>query len=180
MTTQMQEWITNALLLLMSKKNYKNISVVDIVAEAHIGRRTFYRHFKTKDEILLLYCQTILQDFAHFILCKKELTLYSVSLSYFEFCQKHFDFLKLLQQSNMLHFIGDRLPDFLSEVAIMIGHVLPEQVTATYEKQDIYYYAYYFDMGGYWNITTLWLKKNQPEPPEEMAKMIVDIIYRTL
>ena len=166
----MQQWITDALLLLMSKKNYRDISIVDIVSEAHIGRRTFYRHFKAKDDILLLYCQIILQDFAHYILCKEEMTLYSVSLSYFEFCKQHLDFLKLLQQSDMLHFIGDRLPEFMSDVAIMVGHVLPEQIAATHKRQDIYYYAFYFDMGGYWNITTLWLKKIQRETPEEMEK----------
>jgi AcrR family transcriptional regulator len=175
--TRTQEWIIEALLLLMHKKNYREITVIDIVSQAHIGRRTFYRYFKTKDDILLLHCNSILKDFADFILSKDEMTLYSVSLSYFEFCNKHLDFFKLLQRSEILYFFGDRLPEFMAHVAVITGHVLPEQIEAT---QNNYYYAFYFDMGGYWSITTLWLKKEQRETPEEMANMIVNIIYRQL
>lgn len=172
------EWIIQAFLALLSRKSYSEITIIDIALEAHIGRRTFYRHFKSKEEVLLAYCQSIMKDFAAFIRMKEEITLYSVSLSYFEFCHKHIDFLVLLQESDMLHFIGDRLPEFLADVAIMVEHVSPQEVMETYEKQDLYYYVHYFNMGGYWNITKLWLQKKDRKTPQEMADMIVKIMNR--
>ncbi|WP_414150902.1 TetR/AcrR family transcriptional regulator [Acetobacterium carbinolicum] len=176
--TQTQEWIIDALLSLMKDKHYREITVSEIVSEAHIGRRTFYRYFKTKDDILLLYCHAIMQDLAHIILDKNNMTLYSVSLSYFECLNQYLDFLRLMQQSEMLYFIGDKLPEFMANVAVMTGHVMPNQIAATERRQDHYYYAFYFDIGGYWSITTLWLKKEPRETPEEMAKMIVEVIYK--
>jgi AcrR family transcriptional regulator len=178
--TETQEWIISALLTLMDEKNYHKITIVDIASKAHIGRSTFYRNFKTKDDILLLYCNVIFQDFGQIIRCKDEMTLYSISLSYFEFWNQHLDFLKLLRKSNMLYFIGDRLPDFIANVAVSVKHVLPEEIEDTRKRQDSYYFAHYFNIGGYWSITTLWMNKEQRETPEEMATIIEKIIFRKL
>ena len=178
--TQTQEWIISALLNLMDKKNYREITIVDIASTAHIGRRTFYRYFKTKDDILVLYCSVILKDFAQKIRNKEEITLYSVSVSYFEFWNQHLDFLKLLRKSDMLYFVGDRLPEFLAYVAVLVDHVMPQEIEDTMKRQDSYYYAHYFNMGGYWSITTLWMEKENRETPEEMATIIESIIYRKL
>lgn len=173
-----QDWIIQAFLLLLSRKKYSEITIIDISLEAHIGRRTFYRHFKSKEEVLLLHCKTIIKDLAAFIRNKSEITLYSVTLSYFEFCQKHLEFLLLLQESDLLYFIGDRLPEFLADVAVMVDHVSPKDVLETYAKQDLYYYAHFFNMGGYWSITKLWLQKQEREAPQEITKMIVKIMNR--
>lgn len=178
--TQTQEWIINALLTLMDKNKYREITIVDIASKAHIGRRTFYRHFKNKDDILVLYCNVILKDFAQKIREKDEMTLYSVSVSYFEFWNKHMHFLKLLRKSDMLYFVGDRLPEFLAYVAILVDHVLPEEIENTMKRQDGLYYAHHFNMGGYWSITTIWMEKEQRETPEEMAAIVEKIIYRKL
>lgn len=178
--TQTQEWIISALLSLMNKKNYREITIVDIVSEAHIGRRTFYRYFRSKDDILLLYSNVIMKDFAEIILSKNEMTLYSVSLSYFEFWNKHLDLLILLRKSNMLYFIGDRLPELMVKVAVMVEHSNPDEVAFTKDNQDSYYYAHFFNIGGYWSITTRWLEKEHRESPEEMAKIIEEIVYRKL
>lgn len=173
-----REWIIQAFLSLLSRKKYSEITIVDISLEAHIGRRTFYRHFKTKEEVLLIQCKTIIKDFAAFIRLKEEISLYSVTLSYFEFCQKHLAFLLLLKESDMLYFMGDRLPEYLADVAIMVKHVTSSDVLEVYANQDLYYYAHYFNMGGYWSITKLWLQNENRETPQEIANMIVKIMNR--
>ncbi|GMQ57484.1 TetR/AcrR family transcriptional regulator [Vallitalea sediminicola] len=177
---QTQEWIISALLELMDKKNYREITIVDIASKAHISRRTFYRHFKTKDDILVIYCNVILKDFAQNIRSKDEMTVYTVSLSYFEFWNQHLDFLKLLRKSDMLYFVGDRLPEFMAYVAVLVDHLSLDQIDETRIQQDKYYYAHYFNIGGYWSITTLWMDKEQRETPEQMATIMEKIIFRQL
>lgn len=51
-----REAIFNAFTLLLSKKNYNNITVGEIIEVANIGRATFYTHFETKDFLLKALC----------------------------------------------------------------------------------------------------------------------------
>ena len=51
-----REAIFNAFILLLSKKNYNNITVGEIIEIADVGRATFYSHFETKDYLLKDLC----------------------------------------------------------------------------------------------------------------------------
>jgi AcrR family transcriptional regulator len=47
-----REAIFNALIALLSKKDFGQITVGEIIQQADIGRATFYAHFETKDDLL--------------------------------------------------------------------------------------------------------------------------------
>ena len=51
-----REAIFNAFILLLSKKNYNDITVGEIIEVADVGRATFYLHFETKDFLLKDLC----------------------------------------------------------------------------------------------------------------------------
>lgn len=51
--------IFNAFILLLSKKNYNNITVGEIIEIADVGRATFYSHFETKDFLLKDLCMEL-------------------------------------------------------------------------------------------------------------------------
>lgn len=53
--------IFNAFILLLSKKNYNNITVGDIIEIADVGRATFYSHFETKDFLLKDLCKELFE-----------------------------------------------------------------------------------------------------------------------
>ncbi|MDR1899926.1 MAG: TetR/AcrR family transcriptional regulator [Treponema sp.] len=54
-TEQSRSWIFEALLRLMEKKTYGKISVADITKKAGVARQTFYRHYKSKDDVILQF-----------------------------------------------------------------------------------------------------------------------------
>ncbi len=51
-----REAIFNAFIDLLSKKNYNNVTVGEIIEIADVGRATFYAHFATKDFLLKDLC----------------------------------------------------------------------------------------------------------------------------
>ena len=51
-----REAIFKAFIFLLSKKNFNNITVGEIIEIADVGRATFYAHFETKDFLLKELC----------------------------------------------------------------------------------------------------------------------------
>lgn len=49
---EFETYIVTGLLRLMRKTPYESIKVTDIVREAGVSRMTYYRHFKSKSEVL--------------------------------------------------------------------------------------------------------------------------------
>lgn len=60
-----REAIFNAFIVLLSKKNYNNITVGEIIEIADIGRATFYSHFATKDFLLKDLCEELFDHVFH-------------------------------------------------------------------------------------------------------------------
>lgn len=53
-----KSYMTDALFYLLEGTPYEEISISDITKKAGVGRATFYRHFKTKDDIVREYFVT--------------------------------------------------------------------------------------------------------------------------
>lgn len=57
------EYITEALLLMMKKKPYNDISVTVLCEKAGVTRMSFYRNFNTKEDVLKAWITTITDHF---------------------------------------------------------------------------------------------------------------------
>ncbi len=54
-----REAIFNAFTALLSKKDFNQITVGEIIQVADVGRATFYAHFETKDYLLKEFCREL-------------------------------------------------------------------------------------------------------------------------
>ena len=59
---QSKKKIAEAMLTVMNTYDYKEITVTQITQEARISRKTFYRHFRDKDEILKHLFDSLYQE----------------------------------------------------------------------------------------------------------------------
>lgn len=53
--------LVDAMAAVVGEKGYAATTIADVVARAHVSRRTFYEHFADKEECLLA-CHTVLSD----------------------------------------------------------------------------------------------------------------------
>ena len=59
--------IMTATLELLKKKDYKDVQMKEITETANIGRRTLYRYFGNKDEIMGSIVESLMEDLAEVI-----------------------------------------------------------------------------------------------------------------
>ena len=91
--------ISEALLRLMRQKHFSDITVTEICAEADIGRKTFYRNFDRKEDVIDFQLDALYAGYsAEMVSRKLEDRLY-----YHFFClQQNVEYLTLLYRNGLL------------------------------------------------------------------------------
>ena len=167
-----QKFFIDALLTLMQQKPYGEITITELSECAQYDRRTFYRHFKSKDDVLCLHCATLLNEMAFITNQKGQLTPYSGFLSYFEFWTKHKDFLSLLDEHKLLNFLGDKQEYLLYQyVGKLVHNDLPDELSGTSEFSQ---YAFFFTQGGLWYSLVYWIRTGMKQSPEQLTRHILN------
>lgn len=80
--------LAEALLLLMKKKEYKDITVKDIAEKAGVSRLTFYRNFDSKENILAWHIEQGFQEYLSSLTRSPENDLRSAISLCFSFWEK--------------------------------------------------------------------------------------------
>jgi len=167
-----QKSFVNALLLLMKDKPFEKITASELAETAQYDRRTYYRYFKTKNDVLFLYCSALLGELAA-VMQKEPLTPHSGFLAFFEFWDKHRDFLLLLEKHHLLYYLGEKLDDLLYQ---NVGTVVHKDLPDRFEQIPVFsQIAYYFTLGGCWQLLIFWIRNGMKQTPEQMTQYILQI-----
>ena len=100
--TYVKEQITKALLLLLETKNIDDISISELTSTAEIGRVSFYRNYKNKEDILRQEADRLLAQWGSIFQAMPSNEEYnSFFLSLFDFFQNNKSFFTTLYQSGL-------------------------------------------------------------------------------
>jgi AcrR family transcriptional regulator len=169
-STQSKLWMEDALIKLMHTENYQEITIQEITDNSGLSRRTFYRNYSSKDEILEGYFYRIWLEYRLLILQQTNLSLPNIARVFFTQMQKHKDFLSLINRHQLL-------PLFLAKVDELLPSAFDEAkgVSTPFTKESIQY-ALAFSTGGFLRILIRWLNDRVQKSPEEMAAIVEDFI----
>lgn len=174
---QTKLWIMNSLLTLLETKDYANITINMIVDHAGLGRRTFYRHFKTKDDTMKYITEVLMDQFAEKLLENHSSGMEEVAVAYFQFWENYIDVLLLLKKAHVLYFIEDNLKELIINVAKKVKHIpsgIPvEKLANLYAKHN---FEFSIKLAGFWKATIIWCEENPRKSPEEMSKIITSLL----
>lgn len=159
-------YIVQALFKLMREYDYDRIGVTDIVRKAGVGRATFYRHFKCKEDVIGHYFERHTREFVfnqHFRPRCKEDYIQTVR-EILTFFKSQMEFFDLLEKARLGHLYLDFLNKNFAE---MFARDYPEANE----------YTPYVYSGMLFNVSVKWLRDGCTAPEDEIARTVIEAIY---
>ncbi len=160
-----KHYIVQALFKLMSEHEYGKITVADIVRKAGVGRATFYRYFKAKEEVIEYYFTHNTKEFLftqhYYPRCKADYA--KVANDVFAKFQKNKECFRLLRRAHLEYLYLDFLNAKLAE-------------TFKEEYPDRTFYEPFLFAGMIFNVSMAWLDRDCAEPAGQIADMFIESI----
>ena len=156
-------YITKALLILMKKEKYKDITITEICEKAGTTRMSFYRNFSSKEDILKKWVTEITDNFLLIsgISYKTDSSrVYFIKL--FTHMEQHKAICLSLYEANLIYLVKEQF----DRVFVSIHHN---------EYDD---YKSYFLSGGIYNVFLLWLMNGCKESPQELAGRLENLLTK--
>lgn len=149
-----KEYIYEALFILMKKKDYRDITITDICEKAGVTRMSFYRNYKTKEDILREFVKT--EVLSHFR---------GSDFNFDNYCSRE-NFVKLF---NVMAENKEICVAFYKAGLIRVVHEQLNQDFLSMHNEGYDPYRFLFFTGGVLNIFLAWLANGEKETPEELA-----------
>ncbi|MGM0215863.1 TetR/AcrR family transcriptional regulator [Enterococcus sp. AZ109] len=174
-TSETKQWIVEALIRLLKRKNYSDITITNITDEALLGRRTFYRHFKSKDEVVELISLQLVDGFADRLLVEKAETFDEIMKTYFTFWEENIELFLLLNKARLLYYIEENIETMIVKVALKVGHVAGDTADAMKIVEN-HKYEFAYKLAGFWKLTLVWSEEMPRKSASEMSQLIVEFM----
>ncbi|MDQ0351354.1 AcrR family transcriptional regulator [Alkalibacillus filiformis] len=170
--------IKDSLLLLMSHKPFKQISITEITRQANVNRSTFYRYYNNKESLLFEIEEDMISGLRKSFKApydhNKQKNLAKVSHStivIFNYILENQDFFTLIVQSKYLgrfqRKMINEIVDLLENDLLFVTQPNKDHID---HKQYIYFKAY-----GIYGLIFEWIKNGYKDTPAHMSDQLVKI-----
>ena len=158
----MKSYIIEALLILMSEKEFQSITVEEIVAKAGVNRSTYYRHFNGKDDVIFYFLDSVMREYIEKArLQKPDLKTYLQNMF------RHY--LKYKEQMLIIYHAG------LSVILLgVLEKYFHSQIDTDKPLAEQYKVSFY--IGGIFSHFQMWFSRDMKESPEEMTEYALFVL----
>ena len=153
--------IVQSLIELMKTHEFEEITVKDISGLAEVNRSTYYRNFKSKEDIIKYKLESMMDEYIEEFKSKHDKTKEIYIRTILETFLKHDEFLKIIHKQNQSYILQKVLVNYF-------GDVLKD--TSKKERYQVYYH-----IGGIYNFTICWIENDMNDQPECLAKIGAEI-----
>lgn len=150
-------YITEAFLLLLKKKEYKDISITEICKKAGVTRMSFYRYFESKEDILLKRVRYVTDSFLEESgISYKNDTVSSYFIKLFTHMKQQMELCNALNKAGLIYMVKDEF----------------DRVFLDTYRQEYDEYKSVFLAGGIYNVFLFWFINGCRDNPEDLAKRL--------
>lgn len=166
-----------ALLILLKKKHFENITVTDIVKQAEYNRGTFYNHFEQKEDLLNEMINMMLQDMGDsfrkpYMNLEKEVNIVELStIALFDHFIENKDFYKVILGPNVNLDFHDKMVRSMEKHFKKDITFITNNVDSEIDLKLFYHYRVHGIIG----LIMEWIKSDFQHSKQYMADQIVKI-----
>jgi len=156
---QSKEKFVKALLVIMEQYDFKEITITQLSQEADLSRKTFYRLFKDKDELIKFFFENLYKECLMQIKSKQLQHYWDVVQCYFDFCEERKELLFLLKRNNLLILLFEGSYKYSFKV---FEYVRSKETAGIYSAFLPYLLAY--SIGGMYSMLLKWVESDMNIP----------------
>lgn len=163
--------IMHTLLRLMQSQPYSDITVKQILLEAQVARKTFYRNYLSKDDVLDAYIDLLMQQYIHSLQKLPTGRLSDILDIILNFCIQNRDFFFLLKKNHLTYLFLQKWNSFIPMIHNQIvppNHAIFQELTA--EQID---YIIAFNVGAIWNVLMKWMDYDMKDSPDAIKATLL-------
>lgn len=152
-----QHIISDALFSLMKRKPFQQITVTEICEEAAIGRKTFYRNFELREDVIDFQLDLMCEEYKREI---NELTLDQYLYHHFSYIQKNAEYFIVLYRNG-----------FSSLAYEKFSVLLPDTMPVWSDNQVEQEYRSAYIIAGIEAIQRVWITRDCKESIDEVVSL---------
>ncbi len=166
--------IETAMFELMREMEFSRITVTQIAQRADVARRTFYRLYQNKEDVIRRYFDKLCREYQSCCGVLDSYDIRKISAEYFSFWYRHRDILLLLDKCGLDSMLYYEMSRASAEV---VGSRMSGE--AQCESSGYHYFADY-SAGGFINLLRRWIKSGMKEEPQEYAEKVSEAILKVV
>jgi len=167
--TMTKECIFTALLILMEQKPYDEITITDIAKRAGVSRMSYYRLYRSKDDILIQHFNEIFAELLNEIKNTEGVNKYQFALSIFQQAKENERLLKAILRAKLYEMV---LKCFIQYCSYLVENIFDQDQRLDPVTAD---YLVYEEAGRFSLLLLRWVERGMKETPEKMAKLMEQI-----
>lgn len=152
--SMVQRSITDTLFEMLKEMPLEEIKIKDLTEQADVSRVSFYRNYKSKEDVLNKFFTYCMQDFK-LIPDYKSNFWFNIFTYLYGIKEK----IQVVVEANLTH--------------VMMQFVFNSFVSDTMDKEMLYKRA--SQAGAFWGIINEWFHRGMMESPEEMTRIVEEL-----
>lgn len=168
-----QEQIQKALLSLLEKRTFESIAIKEIIFEAKVSRKTFYRNFESKMDVLKSLANMALKSYGEQISRLETESLSDFFDIVFNTAKKEKKFFTLLLRQNLFYVIQDEASFYIPKLHEDEFDGCRYFSSLSSSQTD---YVIAFNIGAIWNVVRKWIAGGMKTPEDEIKDGLVKFL----
>lgn len=157
--------LTETLLEMMETQAFESITIKALTERAGISRLTYYRHFQSKEDVILAHISLVFERYFNEIRKHKTLTLKTALVLCFSYWRNDERLAKLLVKHQLTGLLYQSFSKYL-EVVLSLA-ILPYEISHFQKK---------FIEGGLVTVMIDWMSYSNDKSETEVADLIIELV----